>query len=69
MDNVIRKAIREEISRIIKLREALNLDSDSFEINYLNQSLEYLCKADYHEFHVNPNKRYRCPKTSFNYGE
>lgn len=69
MDNVVRKAIRLEIKRIMQLRDFVESKGGQMEANELNQALIYLCRADYWDFHRNPNKRYKEPKSDFKFIE
>lgn len=67
MDNVVRKAIRLEIKRIMQLRDYIECSGGQLEANELNQSLIHLCRADYWDFHLNPKKRYKEPKSDFKF--
>lgn len=66
MNNIVRKAIRQEVKRIQQLR-----DSDSvsdLEATMLNRALVFLVRADYFGLHYS-TRRYREPKSNFVYHE
>lgn len=63
MRNVVRKALRVEINRIIELRDTLTPYSSEWKL--LNEGAICLAEADILEFHNNPSKCYREPKSNF----
>lgn len=67
MYNVVRKALRIEISHVMQLRDSLPYDC--YEWQLLNEACTLMCKADYHDFHLNPNKRYCVPKSNFKFSD
>lgn len=65
MLNIVRKALRIEIDRIMQLRNSLPYDS--YEWQLLNAACTLMCRADYQDFHRNPKKRYKVPKSDFKF--
>lgn len=66
MNNVIRKAIRQEIKRIQQLRDSESVSD--LEATMLNRALVFLVRADHAGLH-DSTRSYREPKRNFVYHE
>lgn len=62
MNNVVRKAVRVIIDQLGELQNACHNSSEQVLIQDARISL---VRADYYDFHVNPNKKYVEPKSDF----
>lgn len=64
MTNIVRKALREIMGHLQELRDSCE---NYFEVSAFNQALIYLSNADYHDFHINPKRKYVVPKSNFKF--
>lgn len=66
MNNVIRKEIRKIIEQLEQLEKACK---EIKEKDAIQAARVCLVQADYYDFHINPKKKYKEPKTNFKYNE
>lgn len=63
MNNLVRKDIRKIVDMLGELSKVCSHAEQSF----INNARIALVQADYHDFHLNPKKKYVVPKSNFKY--